>query len=53
MDKIRIRITDIPAQELGKKMAEYGRKNSTSVSKSRKYLRSIGMNIGRDGRILN
>lgn len=49
MDKNRKRITDIPLEELRKDMAEFGRKYSSSVRSSRKFLRSLGMKIDNRG----
>lgn len=51
MERIKLRITDIPYNELKKNMAAYGKKQSASVRTSRRYLRSVGMNIKRNGTI--
>ncbi len=51
MDKMKLRITEIPVSELKKNMAAYGRKQAASVRSSRKYLRSLGMPIKPNGTI--
>lgn len=51
MNKEKTRITDIPYIELKKNMAAYGKKQSSSVRTSRRYLRSVGMDIKRNGTI--
>lgn len=45
---MKIRITDIPYSELKKNMAEYGRKQTSTVRSSRRYLRSLGVTIKND-----
>ncbi len=52
MEKSKIRITDLPSKVVQENMQAYGRKHSYSLRSSRKYLRSVGMNIKRDGTII-
>ena len=52
MDKTRIRMTDIPQDELVRMMTEYGKKHSSSVRSARRYLRSLGMKIDSRGAII-
>ena len=51
MESVKLRITDIPYEELKKNMAAYGKKQAATVRSSRRYLRSVGLNINKDGSI--
>ena len=50
---MKTRITDIPYSELKKDMVDYGRKQSTTVRSSRRYLRSLGMTIRNNKVVIN
>lgn len=47
------RINDIPLNKLEAEFKDYGRKKSASVASSRRFLRSLGMEIRRDGTIVS
>ncbi len=52
IEKTNKRISDIPLIELERMLSEYGDKKANSVRSSRIYLRSLGMDIKNDGRLI-
>lgn len=46
------RISDIPHEELMARMKEYGKKKAASTRSARIFLRQVGMNIDRNGKVV-